>query len=138
MSMRRFTRHRRIQQEVRELAGGGFPKFGALQSRSPAQDLARYASHGGKRSGSGMVARGIGGANVEIRQRVMGKVKVYRFRTYDAAKDDWFISTRMATREEIESSKTLELVPGTEAEIDSKHLLLGRWTDRNFDPRKSN
>jgi hypothetical protein len=85
-----------------------------------------------------MVARGIGGANVEIGQRVMGKVKVYRFRTYDAAKDDWFISTRMATREEIESSKTLELVPGTEAEIDSKHLLLGRWTDRNFDPRKSN
>jgi hypothetical protein len=102
------------------------------------RDLAGYASYGGKRSGSGMVARGIGGANVEIGQRVMGKVKVYRFRTYDAAKDDWFISTRMATREEIESSKTLELVPGTEAEIDSKHLLLGRWTDRNFDPRKSN
>ena len=69
---------------------------------------------------------------------VMAKVKVYRFRTYDAAKDDWFISTRMATREAIESSKTLELIPGTEAEIDSKYLLLGSWTDRNFDPRNSN
>jgi hypothetical protein len=23
----------------------------------------------------------------------MAKVKVYRFRTYDAAKDDWFVST---------------------------------------------
>ena len=52
----------------------------------------------------------------------MAKVKVYRFRTYDAAKDDWFVSTRMATREAIESSKTLELVPGTEAEIDSIRL----------------
>jgi hypothetical protein len=31
-----------------------------------AEDLARYASDGGERDGSGMVARGIGGANVEV------------------------------------------------------------------------
>ena len=35
----------------------------------------------------------------------MVKVKVYRFRTYDTAKDDWFVSSRMATREKIESSE---------------------------------
>ena len=69
---------------------------------------------------------------------MMANVKVYRFRTYDAAKDDWFVSTRMATREAIESSKTLELVPGTEAEIDSSALLQGAWTARNFSPKTSN
>ena len=53
----------------------------------------------------------------------MAKVKVYRFRTYDAVKDDGFVSTRMATREAIESSKTLELIPDTEVEIDSSALL---------------
>jgi len=66
------------------------------------------------------------------------KVKVYRFRTYEAANDDWFVSTRMATREAIESSKTLELIPGTEAEIEASHLLAGGWTERNFKPKNSN
>ncbi len=66
----------------------------------------------------------------------MAKVKVYRFRTYDSAKDDWFVSTRMATRKTIESSKTLELIPETEAEIDASELLSGGWTERNFKPKK--
>jgi hypothetical protein len=69
----------------------------------------------------------------------MTKVKVYRFRTYEAAKDDWFVSTRMATREKIESSKVLDLIPGTEVEIDSDRLIPGEgWTERHFMPKKSN
>jgi len=50
----------------------------------------------------------------------MAKVKVYRFRTYDTGKDDCFVSTGMATREKIESSKVLDLIPGTEAEMNSQ------------------
>jgi hypothetical protein len=66
----------------------------------------------------------------------MPKIKVHRFRTYDAANDDWFISTRMATREMIEKSKVLELIPYTEAEVDSKWIIDG-YTDRHFDPKKA-
>jgi hypothetical protein len=69
----------------------------------------------------------------------MAKVKVYRFRTYDTGKDDWFVSTRMATREKIETSKVLDLIPGTEAEIAADRLIPGEgWTERNFMLKKSN
>jgi hypothetical protein len=66
---------------------------------------------------------------------MMQKVKVYRFRTYDPAKDDWFVSTRMATRETIDNSKVLELIPGTKAEIDAKWIVIDGYTARNFDPK---
>ena len=69
----------------------------------------------------------------------MVKVKVYRFRTYDTAKDDWFVSSRMATREKIESSKVLDIVPNSETEIDASELVPGEgWTERNFKPKGSN
>jgi hypothetical protein len=65
----------------------------------------------------------------------MAKVKVYRFKYYDAANDREVISTRMATREKIESLKTLWLIPETEAEIDSSRLIPGeKWTATDFVP----
>jgi hypothetical protein len=45
----------------------------------------------------------------------------------------------MATREKIETSKVLDLIPGTEAEIAADRLIPGEgWTERNFMLKKSN
>jgi hypothetical protein len=41
----------------------------------------------------------------------------------------------MATRETIDNSKVLELIPGTEAEIDAKWIVIDGYTARNFDPK---
>jgi hypothetical protein len=63
----------------------------------------------------------------------MAKVKVYRFRKYDGSIDDYFVSTRMATAKKIEALKTIEAIPGTEAEIDES-LLTDGLTERDFKP----
>jgi hypothetical protein len=63
----------------------------------------------------------------------MAMVKVYRFRTYDGTKDDYFVSSRMATLEKIWRLKIVEAVPGTETEIDERLLIPNEgWTERNF------
>lgn len=65
----------------------------------------------------------------------MPKVKVHRFKSFDGHKGEYVVSTRMATRAKIESSKTLELIPNTESEIDSDRLIPGEeWTAPNFEP----
>jgi hypothetical protein len=62
-------------------------------------------------------------------------VKVCRFKTFDGRTGEYVASTRMATREKIESSKTFVLIEGTEAEIDSARLIPGEhWTAENFTP----
>jgi hypothetical protein len=69
----------------------------------------------------------------------MAKVKVYRARRWDAAAQDFFISTRMFTKEWIATSRMLQAIPETEAEIDASQLVPGEgWTKSNFDPQGSN
>jgi hypothetical protein len=69
----------------------------------------------------------------------MAKLKVYRFKKYVGEADDYFVSTRMATREWIKSSNAVELMEGTETEIDSDQLVPGEsWTEVNFVPKTSN
>jgi hypothetical protein len=63
----------------------------------------------------------------------MPKVTVYRYRRYDPAIDDYRISSRMATRRHIERIDG-EIIPGTEAHVDSSHLESDGWTKKNFDP----
>lgn len=61
--------------------------------------------------------------------------KVYRFKVFDGQTDEYVVSTRMATREKIELSKTFVLIEGTEAEIDGSRLIPGEdWTAENFTP----
>jgi hypothetical protein len=62
-------------------------------------------------------------------------VKVWRYRKYDITKDDYFYSTRMGTPEWIDRIEA-EKVPGTEADIDAKHLGTEGFTEKNFDPSK--
>ena len=63
----------------------------------------------------------------------MNKASVHRFKFFDGG--EYVTSTRMATRGKLESSKTLVLIEGTEAEIDSAHLIPGEdWTAENFTP----
>jgi hypothetical protein len=52
---------------------------------------------------------------------MVGRVKVYRFRIYDIASDDFKLSARMATRAFIKRVGG-ELVRSTELEIDKKHV----------------
>jgi hypothetical protein len=45
----------------------------------------------------------------------------------------------MATRKRIESMKTVEVIEGTAALVDVSHLIPGEgWTEKNFDPSRSN
>jgi hypothetical protein len=65
----------------------------------------------------------------------MSRLNVHRFKAFDARAGEYVTSTRMATRQKIESSKTFVLIEGTEAEIDSARLILGEdWTAENFTP----
>jgi hypothetical protein len=65
----------------------------------------------------------------------MNKVKVHRFKVFDGRTGEYVRSTRMATRQKIESSKTFVLIEGTETEIDSARLIPGEdWTAENFTP----
>ena len=63
----------------------------------------------------------------------MPKIKVYRADRYEADSDSIRRSTRMYTREAIEGSPLLMLVPETEVEICSDELVPGEgWTPENF------
>lgn len=65
----------------------------------------------------------------------MEKVTVHRFKGFDGTVGDYVISTRMATREKIEASKTLELIQETGVEINSERLIPGEgWTAEHFTP----
>lgn len=68
----------------------------------------------------------------------MSKVTVHRARRWNSETQDYYVLTRMFTREAIDASNTLELVAGTEAEIDAHQLVPGEgWTAENFHPRNS-
>ena len=58
------------------------------------------------------------------------RVVVYRYRVYDSHRDDYVVSTRMATPEKIERIRG-EPIPGSQAMIDETHLLDG-WTEKSF------
>lgn len=69
----------------------------------------------------------------------MAKVELFRFKRRIPNSDDYKVSTRMATREKIESSKTMEIIEGSGVMLDASHLIPGEgWTERSFDPRSSN
>jgi hypothetical protein len=61
----------------------------------------------------------------------MPNVKVFRFRKYDISIDDYVLSTRLATREQIDRLHA-EIVPGTEILIDSQYVKDDGWTDKGF------
>ena len=70
-----------------------------------------------------------GGKSCRTPQRMrdlMKAVVVYRYRVYDLHRDDYVVSTRMATPEKIERVRG-KPIPGSEAMIDETHLLDG-WT----------
>ena len=65
----------------------------------------------------------------------MTKVMVYQFRKRNSETDEYFVSTRMAKREFIEESNTLELIEGTGVEIDTSQLVPGEgYTEKGFMP----
>ena len=55
---------------------------------------------------------------------------VYRFRVYDVNRDDYVVSTRMATLEKIERIRG-EPIRESEAMIDET-LLADGWTEKNY------
>jgi hypothetical protein len=59
-------------------------------------------------------------------------ISVFRYRVYDASTDDFFVSTRMATKEKIKIIRG-EIIPNTEFGVDAEFLEDG-WTAKNFDP----
>jgi hypothetical protein len=64
----------------------------------------------------------------------MKKVRVYRYRIYNAGTDETRTSTRMATKEKIKEIGC-ELIPGSDRKIDAA-LLADGWTKKDFDPHK--
>ncbi len=60
----------------------------------------------------------------------MSLTKVYRYRKYNVLTDDYFVSTRMATRDKINDIGA-EVLEDTETSVDS-NLLSDGWTDKNF------
>ena len=69
----------------------------------------------------------------------MTKVELFRFKRRIPGSDEYKVSSRMATREKIESAKTLELIEGSGATVDVSRLIPGEgWTEKNFDPKNSN
>jgi hypothetical protein len=66
-------------------------------------------------------------------QRI-GKVKVYRFRKYDIASDNFIISSRLATHACIRRIRA-ELIRSTELEIDKKDLNADGMTEIVFGDR---
>ena len=59
-------------------------------------------------------------------------VLVHRYKVYDVTKDDYLVSTRMATPEKIEKIGG-EIIPGTGLEV-SEDLVKNGWTEKNFTP----
>jgi hypothetical protein len=68
------------------------------------------------------------------RGSLLNKVLVFRYQVYDASRDDFVTSTRMATRNKVERIGG-EIIPGSDAHIDA-NLLKDEWTEKNFDPKK--
>jgi hypothetical protein len=69
---------------------------------------------------------------MQIRQKqTIGKVKVYRFRKYDIASDDFIISRRLATHACIRRIHA-ELIRSTELEVDKKDLTADGMTEIIF------
>ena len=66
----------------------------------------------------------------------MPKEQVYKYRHYDIITDDYVYSTRYATMTKINRIGA-EPVHSTGIFLDTKHLMDG-WTEKNFDPQKSN
>jgi hypothetical protein len=68
----------------------------------------------------------------------MGTVKVYQFRIYDVANDDFRKLRRWATREAIELVKNT-ILEGTEVLVDADVLgpEVEGMTERDFDPHRS-
>jgi hypothetical protein len=65
----------------------------------------------------------------------MAKVNAYKVRSYDATKDDYVVSRRLATREGARKMRA-ELLENTEVEIDDSMLERGeRFTPRDFVPQ---
>jgi len=62
----------------------------------------------------------------------MPMILVYRYRAYDVTKDEYVVSTRMATPEQI-ARIGAEIIPGTALEI-SDELLRDGWTKKFFNP----
>jgi hypothetical protein len=56
--------------------------------------------------------------------------KVFRYRVYDASRDDYAESTRMATRAKIRQIGG-EVIRSSKTEVDDKHLDDG-WTAKGF------
>ena len=56
--------------------------------------------------------------------------KVFRYRVYDASRDDYAESSRMATRAKIRQIGG-ELIRSSKTEVDAKHLDDG-WTAKGF------
>ncbi len=70
----------------------------------------------------------------------MVKIKVYQARRFESQPVAGYrLTTRMYTREAIEASKSLEILPETGIEIDANELETGEgWTRENFVPKNSN
>jgi hypothetical protein len=62
----------------------------------------------------------------------MAKVRVYRYRVYNAPDDDYKYSTRMATKAKIDEIRG-EMVEGSGLDIDES-LIEDGWTEKNFNP----
>jgi hypothetical protein len=85
-----------------------------------------------KRSGDIVLSRRFFLSN-KCKDQVMAEVTVYRFKSFDGASGEHVNSTRMATRQKIDLSKTLTLIEGSGVEIEVCHLLPGEeWTAEHF------
>jgi hypothetical protein len=63
------------------------------------------------------------------------KIRVYRYRVYDRSIDEYRLSTRMATREQIIRIQG-EVVQGSDLDVDAA-LVHDGWTEKHFDPDRT-
>jgi hypothetical protein len=63
----------------------------------------------------------------------MPMTAIFRYRVYDMSKDEYAVSTRMATLEKIKRIGG-EPIRDKYTKIDES-LLVDGWTEKNFDPR---
>ena len=52
----------------------------------------------------------------------MAKVKVYQFKAWDMQRGEWVVARRKSTAARIELIKRVEIIPGTEEEVDEADL----------------
>jgi hypothetical protein len=60
--------------------------------------------------------------------------KVFRFRLYDVSRDEYVVSTRLATKKKIKKIGG-EIIPDTDAKVYDNQIIDG-MTERHFDPTK--